>query len=56
MKVTAPTLAQVPRPVNWPPNRPLGPAMTAAPGPGQVPAEDQLRQEPGHDIGANPGS
>jgi len=34
----------------------LGAAMTAAPGPGWVLVEDQPRQEPGHDIGADPGS
>ena len=33
-----------------------GAAMTAAPGPGWVLVGDQLRQELGHDIGADPGS
>ena len=30
--------------------------MTAVPGPGRVLVEDQLPQEPGHDMGADPGS
>ncbi len=58
MKVTARTLAQVRRLAGQlaAAADELGAAMTAAPGPGRVPAEDQLRQEPGHDIGADPGS
>ena len=31
-------------------------ATTAAPGPGLVLVEDQLRHEPGHHIGSDPGS
>ena len=58
MKVTARTLAQVRRLAGQlaaAAGEP-GAAMTAAPGPGWVLAEDQLPQEPGHDMGADPGS
>jgi hypothetical protein len=56
--VTTPTLAQVRRLAGQlaaAADEP-GPAMTAALGSGQVLAQDQLHQEPGHDIGAESGS
>jgi hypothetical protein len=57
VKVTARTLAEVRRLAGQlaAPAGELGAAMTAAPGPGWVLVEDQLRQELGHDIGADPG-
>ena len=58
MKVTARTLAEMRRLAGQlaAAAEELGAAMTAALGPGWVLVEDQLRQEPGHDIGADLGS
>jgi len=58
VKVTAWTLAEVRGLAGHQGRRSrrTGAAMTAALGPGWVLAEDQPRQEPGHDIGADPGS
>lgn len=57
MKISARTLAEMPRLAGQlAAADEQGAAMTAAPGLGWVLVQDQLYQEPGHDIGADPGS
>jgi hypothetical protein len=57
VKISARTLAEMPRLAGQlAAADEQGAAMTAAPGPGWVLVQDQLYQESGHDIGADPGS